>query len=173
MDALFKALQELAAANPAAVAAIAAIASTLTALAAVIVAPFVSYFTARKQIRANLVSANRQAWINALREELAEVFELLTWQFLQRPGTYSGEEGHRYEAEKRSRIRLLRNKIRLRLNPLETDSQALLELLSELEDSAARGGQARESKFDEVMENAVARGQAVLKAEWTRVKRGR
>lgn len=77
-----------------------------------------------------------QAWIDKLRDELAELFELLTWQFLQRPGTYSGEEGHRYEAEKRSRIRLLRNKIGLRLNPNETDSQALLELLSKLENAA-------------------------------------
>jgi len=94
------------------------IAAILTALAAVIISPFVTYLTARRQIRANLISANRQAWIDKLRDELSELFELLTWQFLQRAGTYSGEEEHRYEAEKRSRIRLLKNKVRLRLNPL-------------------------------------------------------
>jgi len=159
------------------------IAAILTALAAVLIAPLVTYFTTqrqiranlettREQIRANLVSANRQAWIDKLRDDLAELFELLTWQFLQRPGTYSGEEGHRYEAEKRSRIRLLRNKIRLRLNPNETDSQALLELLSKLENAALQGSHADNSDFDDLMEKAVAKGQSILKTEWTRVKRG-
>jgi hypothetical protein len=81
---------------------------------------------------------------------------LLTWQFLQRPGTYSGEEGHRYEAEKRSRIRLLKNMVRLRLNPLESDSQALLDLLGKLQDAAARGNREANSDFDDLMENAAA-----------------
>ena len=94
-------------------AGITAIAAILTALAAVIVAPVVSFFTTRRQIRANVVSVNRQAWIDKLRDELAELFELLPWQLLQRLGTLSGEEGYKYEAEKRSRIRLLMNKVRL------------------------------------------------------------
>jgi hypothetical protein len=150
----------------------AAIAAILTALAAVIVSPFVAFLTTRKQIRANLVSANRQAWIDKLRDELAELFELLTWQFLQRLGTYSGEEGYRYEAEKRSRIRLLMNKVRLRLNPLETDSQALRELLNKLWDAAVRGSRGEDSNFDDLMEKAVAKAQTILKKEWTRVKKG-
>lgn len=163
---MFKALSEFVAANPTEVAAIAAVVS---ALAALIIAPLAAYITARKQIRASLISANRQAWINALRDELAELFELLTWQFLQRPGTYSGEEGHKYEAEKRSRVRLLKNKIRLRLNPNESDNQILIELLGKLEISARD----KDSDFEELMENAVSKGQSILKAEWARVKRGR
>jgi len=135
-----------------------AIAAILTALAAVLIAPLVTYFTTQRQIRANLISANRQAWIDKLRDELAELFELLTWQYLQRPGTYSGEEGHRYEAEKRSRIRLLRNKIRLRLNPNEADSHALLDLLNKLEHAALKGSHADDPDFDNLMEKAVAKG---------------
>jgi hypothetical protein len=160
-----------------------AIAAILTALAAVLIAPLVTYFTTqrqiranlkttREQIRANLISANRQAWIDRLRDELAELFELLTWQYLQRPGTYSGEEGYRYEAEKRSRIRLLTNKIRLRLNPLEIDSQALLDLLNKLWDSAAQGSRGEDSEFESLMEKAVAKRQSILKTEWSRVKKG-
>jgi hypothetical protein len=162
---MFKALQDFASANPAAFSALAVLAAVMTALAATIITPIIPYFTARKQIRATLVSANRQAWINALRDELAELFELLTWRLLQRPGTLSGEEGYKYEAEKRSRIRFLINKIRLRLNPLEPDSQALLEYLSKL-------CSADESTFDELMERAVAKGQEILKTEWRRVKKG-
>jgi hypothetical protein len=162
---MFKALQDFASANPAALSAITALATALTALAAVIISPIITYRTARNQIRATLVSANRQAWINGLRDELAELFELLTWKLLQRPGTLSGEEGYKYEAEKRSRIRFLINKIRLRLNVQEPDSQALLKYLSKLQS-------ADELEFDELMERAVVKGQEILKSEWRRVKRG-
>jgi hypothetical protein len=58
------------------------------------------------------------------------------------------------------------------LNPNETDSQALLELLSKLENAALRGSHADHSDFDDLMEKAVARGQGILKTEWTRVKKG-
>lgn len=162
---MIKALQDIASTNPAAFAAITSLASVLTALAAVSVSPLLTYINARNQIRANLVSANRQAWINGLREELAELFELLMWQFRLRPGTYSGEEGYRYEAEKRSRIRLLTNKVRLRLNPNESDAQLLLEYLEKLQSCD-------ESIFEELMENTVSKGQEILKAEWKRVKKG-
>jgi hypothetical protein len=162
---MIKALQDIASANPAAFAAITSLASVLTALAAVSISPILTYVNARTQIRANLVSANRQAWINGLREELAELFELLTWQFRLRPGTYSGEEGYRYEAEKRSRIRLLTNKVRLRLNPNESDAQLLLEYLEKLQSCD-------EWIFEELMENTVSKGQEILKAEWKRVKKG-
>lgn len=162
---MIKALQDIASANPAAFAAITSLASMLTALAAVTITPILTYMNARKQIRASLVSANRQAWINGLREELAELFELLAWQSRLRPGTFSGDEGFRYVAEKRSRIRMLTNKVRLRLNPSEPDAQLLLEYLEKLQvcDDAI---------FEELMESAVSKGQEILKTEWRRVKRG-
>ncbi|WP_315734224.1 hypothetical protein [Bradyrhizobium sp. SZCCHNR1093] len=149
--------------------ALTAIAAILTALAAVIIAPAMANRTAKLQIRANVVSVNRQAWIDKLRDELAELFELLTWRLLQRPGTSTGEEGARYEAEKRSRIRLLTNKVRLRLNPLESDSQSLVDLLTRLNQAASRG---EEADFDELMEKAVTTAQTILKTEWRRVKNG-
>ena len=148
-----------------------AITAILTALAAVIIAPFVHYLTTKLQIRANLVSANRQAWIDKLRDEVAELLELLTWQSLQRPGTLSGEEGYKYEAEKRSRIRFIMNKVRLRLNPLEADSQAFVELLNQLWQAAKAGSRGEESNFEELMQKAVAQCQSILKTEWTRVKK--
>jgi hypothetical protein len=135
----------------------------------VIIAPAMAYRTATRQIRANVISVNRQAWIDKLRDELAELFELLTWRLLQRPGTSSGQEGLRYEAEKRSRIRLLTNKVRLRLNPLESDSQSLVDLLTRLSLAAGRG---EESDFDELLGKAVTTAQTILKREWTRVKSG-
>jgi hypothetical protein len=158
--------------NPAVLAAIASTLSAITAIAAVIISPAITYFTVRKQIRANLVSANRQSWIDKLRDELSELFELLTWQYLQRPGTLSGEEGYRYEAEKRSRIRLLINRIRLRLNPQEGDSRTLVKNLQALQRFAAAGASSS-TDFDGEMEAAVGKAQDILKAEWRRVKKGR
>jgi len=166
---MLNALLQFGSTNPAALAAIAA---TMTAMAAVIISPLVTYLTARKQIRATLVSANRQSWIDALRVELSELFELLTWHHLQRPGTLSGGEGYKYEAEKRSRIRLLINRIRLRLNPQEDDSRALLEHLQKLRDMAPAGANG-DSDFTGEMEAAVGKAQDILKAEWRRVKKGR
>jgi len=161
---MFKAFQDFASATPAAFSAIAALAAAVTALAAVIITPIITYIISRNQVRATLVSAN-QVWINALRDELAELFELLEWQHFLRPGTLNGEEGYRYWAEKRSRIRFLINKIKLRLNPKEPDRQILLEYLSKLQS-------ADESNFYELMESAVAKGQEILKAEWRRVEKG-
>ena len=63
--------------------------TAVTALVAVIVGPLISLFIAkqqnatnryalRKQIEASTVSANRQTWINTLRDSIAEVQSLVT-----------------------------------------------------------------------------------------------
>jgi hypothetical protein len=155
-------------------AARAAILSALAAVAALIISPLITFWTTRSQIRANLVSANRQAWINALRDDLSELFELVTWLFLLRPGTHSGEEGYKYVAERRSRIRLLKNRVRLRLNPTEDTSAALLSSIEKLHSLAHGGatGDDREVEFNDQMETAVANAQEILKSEWKRVKKG-
>jgi hypothetical protein len=63
-------------------------------------------------------------------------------------------------------------KVRLRLNPLETDSHALIELLNDLWDAASGGSRREQSHFDDLMQKAVTRCQSILKTEWTRVKKG-
>jgi len=165
-----------ASAQVALVAAWGAIVSALAAVAAAISSPLISFLTARAQIRASLISANRQAWINALRDDLSELFELLTWLFLLRPGTHSGEEGYRYVAERRSRIRLLKNRVRLRLNPTEEANKELLSTIDALHGWAHAGSNAtgdQEEQFTASMEAAVAGAQAILKSEWDRVKKGK
>jgi hypothetical protein len=170
---LSRTIWEFAAANPATVSAIAAGASAFVAITAIIISPLVSVRIASRQIRATVVSTNRQAWINALRDDLSELFELLTWSFLLRPGTHSGDEGFRYVAERRSRIRLLINRIRLRLNPSEGPSTILLNLINNMHD-LANGAVAEEQEgFSDVMERAVAIAQDILKTEWNRVKKGK
>src|SRR5277367_5082703 len=47
--------------------------SSLTALVAVIVGPLIQLRVAKRQIRSTTISANRQAWINTLRDNLATI----------------------------------------------------------------------------------------------------
>jgi hypothetical protein len=161
-------------ANPTALSALAASLSALVALlAGGVIAPFVSFAIAKRQIRASVVSTNRQAWINALRDDLAEMLELAFAHFYLREGTLSGEEGLRYNYEQRTRLRLLENRIRLRLNPNETPNQELLSFLRQVRRLSVARDPAAESDFEQAMERAIVKAQEILRAEWRRVKTGR
>lgn len=144
--------------NPAAFSALAAFCSACFALLGV----FAMLFVSHRQIKAQLVSANRQAWINALRDDLAELFEILEWQHLLRPGTYNGQDGYKHVDDRRSRIRFLSHRIRLRLNPREADHIILLGNIARLAES--------EERFVDAMAECVTQSQAILKREWERVK---
>jgi ABC-type transport system involved in cytochrome bd biosynthesis fused ATPase/permease subunit len=47
--------------------------SAITALVAVIVSPIISIYIAKRQVHASVVSANRQKWIDSLRDQLADL----------------------------------------------------------------------------------------------------
>src|SRR5215471_16417667 len=51
--------------------------TAITALTAAVVSPLVSLFVARMQIRATVVSNNRERWIEALRDAVSEYVALL------------------------------------------------------------------------------------------------
>jgi hypothetical protein len=163
--------------NPAAFSALAAVVSAIVALTATILTPLVSFWITRQQIRATLVSANRQAWINALRDDLSELFEHLEWLFAltydSRRGSTVGEERYKYREERRSRIRLLINRIRLRINQGEKPSATLLSLIWKLHSLALQPGDDEGEEFNDTMESAVSKSQEILKAEWKQVKKGR
>jgi hypothetical protein len=61
--------------------------SACTALVASIVGPMVTLSVAKRQINASVLSANRQRWIESLRDLVAELISLMDRQGLQRnPG---------------------------------------------------------------------------------------
>ncbi len=160
-------------ASPSTLSAFAASISALVALVAAATTPFVSFAVAKRQIRAAVISTNRQAWINALRDDLAEMFELAIAHFYLRGGTLSGEEEFKYRYELRTRLRRLENRIRLRLNPDELPNRELLLLLKKVrslsEDLNSNGAQT----FEQTMELAIVKAQEILRSEWLRVKNGR
>jgi hypothetical protein len=154
----------------------AAFAASMSALVALVVAtttPFVSFAIAKRQIRATVVSTNRQAWINALRDDLAEFLELAIAHFYLREGTLSGEEGFKYGYEQRTRLRRLENRIRLRLNPDEAPNQELLSLLGHVRNLSVVKNRDAGQDFEQAMELAIVKAQGILRAEWLRVKSGR
>lgn len=173
MTELIPKIWEAVSANPTALSAFAASISALVALVVAMATPFVSFAISKRQIRATVVSTNRQAWINALRDDISEMLELAVAHFYLRDGTLSGDEGFKYGYEQRMRLRLLENRIRLRLNAKESPNQQLLLLLGELRRFSISKNIAEEQNFEEAMERAIVKAQQIFSAEWLRVKTGR
>ena len=152
--------------------------SAATALVASIVGPLVTLSVGRRQFAASVLSANRQRWIEQLRDLLAEFVSQLGAVWVIR-ATWQGEwnkglapiAADPARLEKMQRLLLVQSKIRLMLNPTEADHQ---ELYAAIEASLQR---LREERSDEDetaadVEHIAKLGQAILKREWQRVKTG-
>ena len=104
--------------------ALASLLSVITALAAVVVSPWFSNRIARRQVG--------EARINALRDDLCEMFAISTELASVRFGTL-GEDGFKFRLDRRSRARCLNHRIRLRLSDPEGElSKVLIELITQL-----------------------------------------
>jgi hypothetical protein len=152
--------------------------SAATALVASILGPVVTLVVARRQINANVVSVNRQKWIDALRDLLAELVSLLvavvvtrrTWRGQWNEGM-AAIEARPELLTKLERIVLVQWKIRLLINPNERDHQALYRSIEQALEHA-RSEQAAEAEMTADIEAITALSQQILKREWERVKRG-
>jgi hypothetical protein len=140
-----------------------------TALVAVIVSPVISLRVARSQFRANVLSANRQQWINALREEVAMLATTIT-SVAQTLGTNVSEGSL---AETFKELRLLEYKIKLRLNPNEGDHAQLVAMVETAENmfDKAKEVDGRAQLYG-LVEDIIGKSQEILKREWERVKKG-
>lgn len=127
----------------------------LGSIIAAAIAAFVSHLTA--------ISNFRQAWINALRDDLAEYFRALENMnhtiglYLQDSVKYEGQR-----AEARIAIFFVYERIRLRLNRTEGMHAQLEKKLREFLDEPIGQAMANRTKIDE----AVDLARRVLKAEW-------
>src|SRR4030095_6152139 len=106
--------------------------SACTALVASIAGPFVTLMVAKRNFNATVLSANRQKWIESLRDALAENISLLIaalviklkWKdkWDRGRGALVAEPAL---LDKVQRMVLTQTKIRLLLNPNEADHQRL------------------------------------------------
>ena len=118
---------------------------------------------ARLQVRSSVVSSNRQRWIDALRDELAEF--LAERDLLTAKKSDAVQDPVAIRASSSRLIRLF-HQLQLRLNPKEQDHARILELASQL--AGRPSGPLEDGMVDELVELS----QTVLKREWDRVKAG-
>jgi hypothetical protein len=136
------------------------------ALAAAFFGPLATIVIGRLQFRANARSANRHAWITALREDVCEIMEKRI-QISQLYGFDSVGNlvcmNPSKEDELIQRIRFLGFRIELRLHPSEPKHDELVELLKEApipQDNARLNAEIK----------AVT--QAILRKEWKKAAKG-
>jgi hypothetical protein len=144
-----------------------AILSAATALIAVVMGPLVSLWAARRQSRVTVLSANRQAWINTLRDLIAECMAISGFIHI---ADWSDRKQSEFD-EKMERFALLVAKIRLMLNPNEQDHKRLSEMLGQLMNSMRSLNEKDPVKGAQLMKDFLSLSQTILKREWERVKR--
>lgn len=152
--------------------------SAVTALVASIVAPFVTLTVARQRFNATVLSANRQKWIETLRDLLAELISQFVAIIVVRR-QWKGRWNQGLDAiaadptllAKLERVVLVQWKIRLLINPAEPDHQELYRaIVAGL--ARLREDESSDAEMDADIERITALSQAILKREWERVKQG-
>lgn len=144
--------------------------SALTALVAVIVSPIVSIYIARRQVRASVVSSNRQKWIDQLRDQLAELITSIRFLNLHR---FMSNICETEWIERFQRTFLTESKINLLLNPNEEDHVTLSKTIREAVTAMLAEAKTKDSKkVVELTDSIVKQSQMILKREWQRVKAG-
>lgn len=153
---------------------IVAVVSAVTALCAVLLGPLVSLWAANKQARISLRSNNRQAWINSLRQVLADFSSTARVVALAR------EFEDKYARSEK--LFFLEEQMKLLLNPSEEDHRKLLATVAGARKAAieifAAGQNNDEKAKDEAHDRLKASladvtklAQPILKREWERVKK--
>jgi len=152
--------------------------SACTALIASIAGPFVTLLVAKRNFNATVLSANRQKWIETLRDMLAELISLLIAALVVKAkwkdkwdrgrGPFIADPAL---LDKLQRIVLTQTKIRLLLNPADGDHQRLYHAI----DTAMKRLQSEESPESDTetdIETITTLAQSILRREWQRVKHG-
>ncbi len=153
--------------------------SMTIALIAVIVGPLVSWGIAKRQISAQVISTNRQRWIDHFRDVLSEyVRDCSTLNRGYAGGAISKDEAYaRYEA-----TLLAIHKIEFMINPNEEKHAKLIlcmksideKLRATMRDTTQQKGLSDSDLvlIQSLTESIVKLGQGIFKSEWIRVKSG-
>jgi len=153
--------------------------SACTALVASIAGPTVTLLVARRQVNASVLSANRQKWIETLRDALAELISLLVAALVFRSGWKEDWDSGRGALtkdpallEKLQRMVLVRSRVMLLINPTEPDHQRLVAAI-DVALERLRLEQSPDADTEKDIQAITHLAQAILKREWQRVKLGR
>jgi hypothetical protein len=155
-----------------------ALISACTALAASILSPFVTLSVARRQFSANVLSANRQKWIDTFRDRLAELLSLISAAQAIKRGSADGW-GHGLAlvsvdhtlAEKLEHTYRAIAQIQLLTKAEDPVHQALNEAIAAALDHL-RQDELRDAELSACLAETSRLGRGIIQKEWGRVKRG-
>lgn len=150
------------------------IVSSLTALVAVIVGPLIQLRVAKRQIRSTTISANRQAWINTLRDNLATIRAYCSdVRELRAAQTNDPAMTAKIQEEARQ-AKILLAKVELSLNATEEDHQELIRTVERLWNISGSvvPDNTKGEEWERAVKDLMTVAKRILKAEWNRVKRG-
>jgi hypothetical protein len=149
-----------------------------TALVASIMSPFVTLRVARRQFRANVISTNRQKWIDTFRNRVSELLSLMSAaQVIKRHAIESWRGGlgpvqaNLGLADKFERAYMALAEIRLLTNASDLEHQRLNDALARAL-AHLQHDELREHELAASVEDVIALGRTIIRHEWGRVKRG-
>lgn len=143
--------------------------SLAIAALAVFIGPMISLRIAKRQVKSSLEVANkqitapmRQAWINNLRDLLAELTSSALHYFV------AGFEDRK--DEEYQRLTFLEEKVRLMLNAKEEDHKQLEQLIRRMVVALEVGRKEGQQEFVAAHPAVIDLARQVLKREWNRIK---
>ncbi len=125
---------------------------------------------AQRVSRASVVSANRQKWIDALREDLAELItaDAVVIKEIRADGeepSLAHKAPTREElAEAHAKIELMHRRIQLRLNPEKPEQIALMNAVEHLINNSGKKNAIAQTEL-------IIKAQAFLRGQWLRLKK--
>jgi hypothetical protein len=147
--------------------------SLVIAALAVVFGPIITLRISRRQFDLSrriadkqIIAPMRQAWINSLREKVAELTSSALHYWNQ---DWSQLHGSSKKNEDEKRMIQLEHEIELLINPSEADHKELVTTIREMMWSLDVGLQ-RADQFAAARQKTIALGQKIFKAEWNRTK---
>jgi hypothetical protein len=152
--------------------------TALAALCATILGSFVSLRDTERKIKAANVTANRLRWSDTLRDLLAELMSVsYTVAIVKRQFKGSDPMGavatDRLLLDKLEQVSLVKNKIRLMLNPVKPEHHVLYQAVDELYDHLVSLQELDVlDRLHGDIDLITKQAQGLLTREWERVKKG-
>ena len=148
-----------------------------TALVASIMGPFVTLSVARRQFQANVISTNRQKWIEVFRDRVSELLSLMNAaQLIKRHSADAWRGGVGPAAslgvtDKFEKAFMALSEIRLLTTSSDPEHQRLNDALASAL-AHLQHDELREEELVAAIEDVIALGRRIIRQEWARVKRG-
>jgi Co/Zn/Cd efflux system component len=153
----------------------------ITACAALISAVFGGFVTFRaneRKIKAAIITANRQKWGETLRDLLAEMMSVaysvaIVKRQITTVDPVAAVAADRVLLDKVEHFALVKNKIKLMLNPEKDDHRPLLDAVNSIyQHLGSREEFDVVDRLHEDIERVTEQAQILLRREWQRVKLG-